>query len=131
MTKELRAAIMQRSKLRQKFLKERTNNSKDLYNRQRNLCVSHLRKTKRDFFKQVNNKVASDIRKFWQTISPLFSEKAFRKETIILKDNNGTIRNNHPSRHTTSFQRRNDVMRHRTTSYRRGNDVVCLLEQTS
>ena len=95
MTKELRAAIMQRSKLRQKFLKERTNDSKHLYNRQRNLCVSLLRKTKRDYFKQLNNKVISDNKKFWQTISPLFSEKAFRKETIILKDSNRTITNNH------------------------------------
>ena len=42
MTKELRAATMQRSKVRQKFLKERTNDSKRLCNRQRNLCVSLL-----------------------------------------------------------------------------------------
>ena len=48
MTKDLRAAIMQRSKLRQKNLKERTNNSKHLCNMQRNLCVSLLRKTERD-----------------------------------------------------------------------------------
>ena len=64
MTKELRSAIMQRSKLRQKILKERTNDSKPLYNRQRNLCVSLLRKTKRDYFKQLNNKVVYDNRKF-------------------------------------------------------------------
>ena len=51
LTKDLGAAIMQRSKLRQKFLKERTNDSKHLYNRQRNLCVSLLRKTKMDYFK--------------------------------------------------------------------------------
>ena len=82
MTKELRAAIVQMSKLRQKFLKERTNDSKHLYNRQRNLCVSLLRKTKRDYFKQLNNKVISDNKKFWQTISPLFLEKVFCKETI-------------------------------------------------
>ena len=54
-----------------------------------------MRKTKRDYFKQLNNKVVSDNRKFWQTISPLFSEKAFRKETIIRKDSNRTITNNH------------------------------------
>ena len=88
MTKELRAAIMQRSKLRQKFFKERTNDSKHLYNRQRNFWVSLLRKTKKDYFKQLNNKVISDNKEFWQKISPLFSEKAFRKETIILKDSN-------------------------------------------
>ena len=95
MTKELKVAIMQRSKLRQKFLKERTNDSKHLCNKQRNLCVSLLQKTKVDYFKQVNNKVISDNKKFWQTTSPLFSEKAFRKETIILKDCNRTITNNH------------------------------------
>ena len=94
MTKELRAAIMQRSKLRQKFLEERTNDSKHLYNRQRNLCVSLQRKT-RDYFKQLNNTVTSDNKKFRLTISPLFLEKGFRKETIILKDSNRTITNNH------------------------------------
>ena len=86
---------MQKSKLRQRFLKARTNYSKHLYNRQRNTCISLLQKTKRDYFKQLNNKVVSDNRKFGQTKSPLFSEKAFRKETIILKDNNRTITNNH------------------------------------
>ena len=95
MTKDLRAAITQRSKLTQKFFKERTSESKHLYNRQRNLYVSLLRKTKRDYFKQLNNKVVSDNRKFWQTISPLFSEKAFYKETVILKDTNRTVTNNH------------------------------------
>ena len=94
MTKEVRAAIMQRSKLRRKFLKERTNNSKHLYNRQKKLCVSLLRKTKKGNFKQLNNKVISDNKKFWQT-SPLFSEETFRKETIILKDSSRTITNNH------------------------------------
>ena len=95
MTKETKIAIMQRSKLRQKFLKERTNDSKHLYNRQRTLCVSLLRKTKSNCFKQLNNKVISDNKKFWQTISPLLSEKSFRKETIILKDSNRAITNNH------------------------------------
>ena len=37
MIKDLRAAIMHRSKVRQTFLKERTNDSKHLCNRQRNL----------------------------------------------------------------------------------------------
>ena len=95
MIKDLRAAIMQRSKLRQTFLKKRTNDSKHFCNMQRNVCVSLLRKTKRDYFKQLNNKVVSGNMKFWQTVSPLFSEKAFPKETVILKDNSRTITNNH------------------------------------
>ena len=94
MTKDLRAAKMQRSKLRQKILKERTNNSKHLNNKQRNLCVSLLRKTKRDYFKQLNN-VVSDNSKFWLRKSLLFLGKAFLIETMILKDDNRTTTNNH------------------------------------
>ena len=46
-TKNLRKAIMKRSKLRNKYLRERTNEAKSLYNKQRNLCLSILRKNKR------------------------------------------------------------------------------------
>ena len=93
-TKNLRKAIMKRSKLRNKYLRERTNEAKSLYNKQRNLCVSILRKNKRDYFGNLNNKIVTDNRKFWKTISPLFSEKAFHIECITLKESNKTIVSN-------------------------------------
>ena len=49
MTKSLRKEIMLRSRLRNKFLKTKTEESKQLYNKQRNLCVTLLRKTKRNY----------------------------------------------------------------------------------
>ena len=85
---------MKRSKLWNKYLRERTNEAKSLYNKQRNLCVSILRKNKRDYFGNLNNKIVTDNRKFWKTISPLFSEKAFHRECITLKESNKTIANN-------------------------------------
>ena len=36
----------------------------------------------------------TDNRKFWKTTSPLFSEKAFHRECITLKESNETITNN-------------------------------------
>ena len=39
-TKNLRKAIMKKSKLRNKYLREGMNEAKSLYNKQRNLCVS-------------------------------------------------------------------------------------------
>ena len=51
---------MKRSKLRKKYLRERTNEAKSLFNKQRNLCVSILRKNKRDYFGNLNNKIATD-----------------------------------------------------------------------
>ena len=47
--KNLKKAIMKSSKLRNKYLRERTNEAKSLYNNQRNLCVIILRKNKRDY----------------------------------------------------------------------------------
>ena len=49
-TKAFRKEIMHISRLRNKFLRERTNESKIAYNKQRNICVSLLRKTKTDYF---------------------------------------------------------------------------------
>ena len=90
MKKSLRKAIILRSKLRNRFLKETTDESKSLYNKQRNICVSLLRKTKRNYYAQLDNKIVTDNRKFWKAVSPLFSEKTFRKESIILKEHGKT-----------------------------------------
>ena len=92
MTKSLRKAVMLRSKFRKRFLKERTEESKSL--EQRNICVSFLRKTKRNYCVQLNNKIVTDNRKFWKVVSPLFSEKSFCKESIILKEHGKTITDN-------------------------------------
>ena len=46
------------------------------------------------FFGKLDHRVVYDNRKFWKTIDPLFLEKAFHKESIILNNNNKTISNN-------------------------------------
>ena len=88
MTKSLRKEIMLRSRLRNKFLKTKTEVSKQLYNKQRNLCVILLRKAKINYSFERENRVLKDNRKIWKTVNPLFSEKGYQKEsiTIISKD---------------------------------------------
>ena len=81
---------MLRWKLRNRFLKEKTEEP-SLYNKQRNSCVSLLRKTKRNYYAQLDNKIVTDNRKFWKAVSPICSEKPFRKESIILKEDGKTI----------------------------------------
>ena len=93
-TKNLWKAIMKSSKLRNKYLRERTNEAKILHNKQRNLCVSILCKNKRDYFGNLNNKIVTDNKKFWKTISPLFSKKSFHRECITFKESNKTTTNN-------------------------------------
>ena len=48
MTKSLKKGIMLRSRLRNKFLKTKTEESKQLCRKQGNLCVTLLRKAKRN-----------------------------------------------------------------------------------
>ena len=48
--------------------------------------MSLLRKTKRNYYAQLDNKVVTDNKKVWKAVTPPFYEKAFRKESIILKE---------------------------------------------
>ena len=91
MIKDLRKEIMQRSTLRNIFLQEIADEEKALYNKQKDLCLSLLRKTMRNYFRQLNTNTVSDSRTFWKTVSPLFSEKAFHSESIALKENNEIV----------------------------------------
>ena len=74
--KAFRKEIIDRSRLRNKFLREKTSEPRIAYNKQRNICVSLLRETKRDFFANLDTKIMKGNKKFWKTVNPLFSEKS-------------------------------------------------------
>ena len=71
MTKELGKAIMQRTKLRNQFLKKKTSEAKLKYNKQRNLCVSMLRKAKSNHYENLVLNDINDNKKFWTAVKPL------------------------------------------------------------
>ena len=93
MTRKLSKAIMKRSKLRNRFLKEKTEASRKAYNIQRNYCVNLLKKTKREYFANIKINNIADNKKFWQTVTPYFSDKINHKETINLIHNEVTLSN--------------------------------------
>ena len=87
MSKELNKAIMTRSRLRNRYLKEKSADSKIAYDKQRNYCVNLLRRTKKKYFANINISSITDNKKFWKTVKPLFSDKISHKETINLAVN--------------------------------------------
>ena len=93
MTKTFSKAIMQRTRFRNKFLKNPTDQNKLIYNKQRNFCVSLLRKEKKEYFAKLNEKDITDNKKFWHTVKPFLSDKVKSKETITLV-NNGDVESN-------------------------------------
>ena len=76
MTKELHKAIMERSRLRNKFLKTKSITDVKNYNVQYNYCKKLLRSTKKSFFNELDISKINDNRSFWKTIVPLFSKKS-------------------------------------------------------
>lgn len=61
MNKELSKAIMTRTRLRNKFLENRTEESRKLYKQWRNHCVLLLSKPKREFYSNINEKDVTTI----------------------------------------------------------------------
>ena len=93
MTKTLRKAIMHRSKLKNIYNKKRTNDNWANYKKQRNFCVNLLRKTKTDYFQNLNIRDLSDNRKFWKTIKPYFSNKGLNSNKLLLKEKGNLVSN--------------------------------------
>ena len=56
MNKNLQKAIMNRSRLLNRYRKEKTEAARSAYNRQRNCCVKLLRKTKKEFYNNLDLK---------------------------------------------------------------------------
>ena len=82
MTKYLDKAIMKPSRLMNRFLRNRTDISREEYKKQRNLCVSHLKKAKKDHFANLDIKSVTDNKKFCQTVKPFVSNKVKAKAVI-------------------------------------------------
>ena len=82
--KKINKEIMKRSRLRNKFLNSKSDVDHRAYNKQRNLCVSLIRKEKKSFFSNLNTKDINENKTFWKTVKPLFTEKVKINSKITL-----------------------------------------------
>ena len=90
-TKELSKAIMLRSKLRNQYLKCKSEEARARFKIQRNLCVTLLRKAKRDYYENLELGKVNDSKKFWNTVKPVFGNKVTTRSNITLIDNEKLI----------------------------------------
>ena len=79
-TKRLSKAIMKRSRLRNNVLKNRTGENKTLYTKEWNYCVSLLKKFKKKYVADLNEKDILDNKLFWKTIKPALSDKVMTRD---------------------------------------------------
>ena len=88
MTKTLRKMIMNRSRCKNRFFKNRTVENWENYRKLRNECVKLTKKVKREYFENLDIKKVNDNKKFWKVVKPLFtnSNKTNMKITLVEND---------------------------------------------
>ena len=73
------------------YQKDRTEENRSRYASQRNYCVSLLKKTKKEYFGNLNKKNVCDNKTFWKTVKFFLLDKIVSKEQITLVENNEII----------------------------------------
>ena len=66
---------MKTSRLRNNFLRNRTEGNKILYNKPRNYSVFLLQNSKTAYYENLNMKNVTDNKLFWKSVKPLLSDK--------------------------------------------------------
>ena len=69
----------------------KTIESRNAYKKQRNYCVSLLRKTKKEFYENLNPRLIADNKTFWKQVKPFFSVKTSMNRNITLLDGDKII----------------------------------------
>ena len=93
MNRTLRKAFMLRIRLKNRYNKNKTADNLDAFRRQRNFCVKLSRKTKRDFYNQLDISEVTDNKKFWKTVKPFISDKSSSKSRITLIEEGEIVSN--------------------------------------
>ena len=85
---------MNRSRLRKNVLRNSTGKNKTLYTKQRNYYVSLLKKSKKNYFSNLNEKDIVDDKLFWKTVKSSLADKVILRDKINLSENGHIIKVN-------------------------------------
>ena len=90
MTKNLRKAIMTRSRLENNYQKSKTLEDWCNFKKHRNFCNRLNFKSKKMYYANLNCQKITDVRKFWKTAKPFLSDKGVGRQfkITLIKDNN-------------------------------------------
>ena len=75
MNKELSKAIITRTRLRNKFIRNRRAENRENFNKQHTYCVLLVRKSKREYYGNLNEKNVTDNKTFWKAMKLSFQVK--------------------------------------------------------
>ena len=120
MPKTFTKANVQRTRFRNKFLKNPTDQNKLIYIKKRNFCFSS---EKREYFAKLNEKDITNNRKFWHTVKPFLSDKVKSRETITLINNENVASNENEKAKTLNDFFSNIVKNLKIPEYQHEDDL--------
>ena len=82
MTKSLRKAIMKRSQLESKYLRNSTVENMKMYKKQKNFCSRLYKKERKKFYSELDINNITDNKSFWKTMKPFLSDKCSQASKI-------------------------------------------------
>ena len=85
---------MTRSRLRNRLLKNRSEENRKLFRKQKNKCVSVLRKSKKDYFANLKEKNITDNKGFWLTVKPFLSKIHLSERINLTEEENNSLLTN-------------------------------------
>ena len=91
MNKTLNKLVMDRSRLKNIYLKNNTPENWIAYKKQCNQCVFSFQKQKRAFYNNLETKSVTDNKLFWKVIKPSFSDKTISNENVTLVESEEII----------------------------------------
>ena len=87
----MQKAIINRSRLLNRYRRGKTEGTRSGYKRQIFVCVKLLKETKKEFYNNLNVEYIMENKLFWKTVKPLFTEKTLKDERIPLIDNSRVV----------------------------------------
>ena len=91
-TKELSKEILTRSRLLNKYIRNRNEENRAIYVKQRNYWVPLLRKSKKKYHENLDERNLMDNKLFWKIIKPSFSDKIVTRDRIHLTKNGEVVK---------------------------------------
>ena len=92
MTKELNKAIMNRSKLKNRYINRPSCGNFLTFKKQRNICKNLYEKSKNNYFSKIISNGILGNKQFWNTVKPFLTSKGFlHNEDIALHIGDKTV----------------------------------------
>ena len=91
MSKDLSKAIMTRSRLKNKFNRQKTKANWKAYTLQRNKCVQLRKKAIKNYFSKSLDSGNMTNKTFWKAVRPFLSNKSTHDDHDIILDENGEL----------------------------------------